>query len=201
MRKSVSWGRMLLGLALIAGTLTIAACGATNGATSSSTPTATTVAGTPTTTTPSGYPIKVFFSNNPGTLTVAPVTRISPTSQVEEYSIQMLIAGPTPDERASSLFSELNDAFSGPSTCLGALPVDGPDFTLTLNMKGSTPQQGTATLKFCRPTTLPGEGTGARIKAEINATLLQFPTIKKVVILGQDSNCWDSLRTVNECLQ
>jgi hypothetical protein len=201
MRKSVSWGRILLGLVVIAGTLTVAACGASSGTTSSSTPTATVVGVAVTTNPPSGYPIKVYFSNDPGTMTVAPVTRVSSTAQVEEFSIQMLIAGPTPDERASGLFSELNDAFSGPSTCLGALPVDGPDFILTLNMKGATPSPGTATLKFCRPTTLPGEGTGARIKAEITSTLLQFPTIKKVVILGLDGTCWDDLSGQNFCLK
>jgi len=134
-------------------------------------------------------------------VTVAPVNRISPTAQVEEFSIQMLIAGPTSQERASGLFSELNDAFSGPSTCAGSLPVDGPDFTLTLNMKGTTPSPGTATLRLCRPTTLPGEGTGARIKAEITATLMQFSSVKKVVILGQNGSCWDDLSGQNFCLK
>jgi hypothetical protein len=194
----LSFGRTLLGLALVAGTLAVAACETTSGAASTSTPTA---AVTPTTSGTTGYPIKVYFSNNPGKFGVTPVNRVSPTLDVGTYAIMMLIAGPTPQERASGLFSELNDAFSGPSTCLGSLPVDGPDFTLNLNMKGSTSQQGTATLKFCRPTTLPGEGTGARIKAEINATLLQFSSIKKVVILGQDGNCWDDLSGKNVCLK
>ena len=207
MHKRVSWSRLLLGLLVITGTLAIAACGAGAGATNSNTPTATAVTATPTTavtptTNPSsGYLIKVYFSNNPGTLAVTPVNRMSPTLSVGTYAIMMLIAGPTPEERASGLFSELNNAFSGPSTCLGSLPVGGADFTLTLNMKGTTPSPGTATLKFCRPTTLPGEGAGARIKAEINATLLQFSTVKKVVILGQDGNCWDDLSGQNQCLK
>jgi hypothetical protein len=203
MESTLSFGRTLLGLALIAGTLAVAACGTTTGI-SSSTSTATAAAVTPTTTSgPAGYPIKVYFSNNPGALTVSAVSRVSPTSQVEGFSIQMLIAGPTSEERAAGLFSELNDAFSGPSTCLGALPTDGPDFTLSLNMKGSTPEQGTATLKFCRPTLLPGEGTGFRIGAEIDATLKQFPGVKKVIILNSSGNCWSGtdLRGGNACLQ
>jgi hypothetical protein len=187
MKPIASLGRTLLGLALIAGTLVMAACGTTTGGTS----------------TPAGYPIKVYFSNNPGAMTVTAVNRVSPTAQVEEFSIQMLIAGPTPEERTAGLFSELNDAFSGPSTCLGALPTDGPDFTLSLNMKGSTPEQGTITLKFCRPTLLPGEGTGFRIGAEIDATLKQFPGVKKVIILNMNGDCWSGtdLRGGNACLQ
>jgi hypothetical protein len=115
----------------------------------------------------------------------------------------MLIAGPTPEERSAGLFSELNDSFSGPSTCLGALPTDGSDFTLSLNMKGTTPEQGTVTLKLCRPTLLPGEGTGFRIGAEINATLKQFPGVNKVIILNSSGNCWSGvdLRGGNACLQ
>ena len=204
MKDTSSWGRTLLGLALIAGTLALAACGTSSGATSANTPTPSaptaTAAVTPTTTGLAGYPIKVYFSNNPGTMTVTPVNRVSPSIQVGTYAIQMLIAGPTPDERAQGLFSELNDAFSGPSTCAGSLPVDGPDFTLTLNMKGTTPEQGTATLKFCRPMSLAGEGTGARITAEIDATLLQFSTVKKVVILNSAGNCFNDLSTQNRCL-
>ena len=208
MKNTSSWGRTLLGLILIAGTLALAACGTTSGtsgSTSSNTPTSSpptaTAAITPTTSGLTSYPIKVYFSNNPGAMTVTSVNRISPTIQVGTYAIQMLIAGPTPEERASGLFSELNDAFTGPSTCNGSLPVGGPDFTLTLNMKGTTPEQGTATLKFCRPMALAGEGTGARITAEIDATMLQFSSVKKVVIFNSAGNCFNDLSTQNLCLK
>jgi hypothetical protein len=213
MSKSPSPVRGLLALALLVGTSTLAGCGITGGTGTgaASSPTATAAAPTAATTatpTPnglSGYPIKVYFSNNPGTTSVAPVNRVSPTAQVAVFSVQLLIAGPTPEERAQGLFSELNDAFAGPSTCTvgGSMPVDGPDFTLTLNMKGKTPEQGTATLQFCRPTQLPGEGTGLRIGAEIDATLKQFPGVTKVVILNQSGNCWSGtdLSGQNKCLQ
>ncbi|MGO8949409.1 MAG: hypothetical protein ACLQUY_17520 [Ktedonobacterales bacterium] len=200
MKKNPSLERTLLGLALIAGTLALAACGTTSGATSASTPTAT-AAVTVTTSGLTGYPIKVYFSNNPGSMTVTPVSRVSPTLQVGTYSIQLLIAGPTPEERAAGLFSELNDAFTGPSNCAGSLPVDGPDFTLTLNMKGTTPSPGTATLTFCRPMSLAGEGTGARITSEIDATLEQFSSVKKVVILNSSGNCFNDLSGQNLCLK
>jgi hypothetical protein len=205
MKDTLSVGRTLLSLALIAGTLALAACGTTSGATSSNTPTSSaptaTAAVTPTTSGLTGYLIKVYFSNNPGTMTVTPVNRVSPTIQVGTYAIQMLIAGPTPDERAQGLFSELNDAFTGPSNCAGSLPVDGPDFTLTLNMKGTMPEHGTATLKFCRPMALAGEGTGVRITAEIDATLLQFSSVKKAVILNASGNCFADLKGGNDCLK
>ena len=208
MKATTSFSRTLLGLALIGGTLAVAACGTTSsstGSTSSNTPTSSaptaTAVVTPTTSGLAGYPIKVYFSNNPGTMSVTPVTRVSPTLDVGTYAIQMLIAGPTPQERAQGLFSELNDSFTGPSTCNGALPVGGPDFTLTLNMKGTTPEQGTATLKFCRTTLLAGDFTGVRITAEIDATLLQFSSVKKVVILDSSGNCWAALKTGNDCLK
>ncbi len=206
MKDRPSLGRTLLSLTLIVGILALAGCSISSGAISSSTPTAmstATAAVTPTTNVLTGYPINVYFSNNPGAFSVSPVNRVSPTAQVEEFSIQLLIAGPTPEERAAGLFSELNGAFSGPSTCLGALPTGGADFTLSLNMKGTTPEQGTITLKLCRPTLLPGEGTGFRIGAEINATLKQFPGVKKVVILNSSGNCWSGtdLSGQNMCLK
>jgi hypothetical protein len=201
MHNTPTVGRALMGVSALAATLAVAACGTTSGTPGSSTPTAT-VAATATASGLAGYPILVYFSNDPGSVTtVTAVKRVSPTAQVEEFSIQALIAGPTPEERATGLFSELNDAFSGPSTCAGSLPVDGPDFTLTLNMKGTTPAPGVATLRFCRPTRLAGEGTGFRIQVEITATLLQFSTVKKVVILGQDGSCWDDLSGQNRCLK
>ncbi len=207
MKHLSSFARTPLAVVFIVAALALAACGtsSTTGP-GANTPTATaTVAVTPTTTSLAGYPIKVYFSNNAGSMTsVAPVNRVSPTSQVETFSIQMLIAGPTPEERAAGLFSEFNDAFTGPSVCVsGTAPVGGPDFILTLNMKGTTSELGTATLKLCRPTELAGEGTGFRIGAEITNTLQQFPSVKKVIILDDTGNCWGGvdLRGGNACLQ
>jgi hypothetical protein len=192
-----------MGLGLLVLALTLAACGTSSTAASTPTPPSATATATAA---PVGYPLKVFFSRFPDTDTnlsaVFPVARISPTSHVEIFSIQLLIAGPTPEERSAGYYSELNSLLNGPSLCSAApAPTGGPDFTLTLDDKGSTPEVGTATLKFCRATLSPGEGTDARITAEINATLLQFPTIKKVVILTKDGLCFGDLRGGTGCLQ
>ena len=151
------------------------------------------------------YPIKVFFSRSPESLNtnpsaVYPVDRVSPTIAVGTFSLQLLIAGPTLSERNAGYFTELNTLLSGPSNCSAPLPVGGPDFTLTLNMKGPVPETGTATVKFCRTISSPGIGADARVTAEINATLKQFANIKKVVILTKDGHCFGDGSGKDLCL-
>lgn len=135
---------------------------------------------------------------------VYPVQRLAAsTTDIEAFSIMLLIAGPTPSERSQGYFSELNGLFSGPpSGCNGSNPtVGGPDFTLNLNMKGATPEQGTATLQFCHPTSSPGIGADARVSSQINATLKQFSSIKKVVILDESGHCFADLKGSDDCLK
>ncbi len=151
------------------------------------------------------YPIKVFFSQYPKSVSdptaVFVVDRTSPTIAVATFSIQLLIAGPTLSEQQAGYFTELNTMLSGPSNCTGSRPVGGPDFTLTLNMKGPYPETGTATVKFCRATLSSGIGADARVTAEINATLKQFSNIKKVVILTQDGHCFGDESGKDFCLK
>jgi ubiquinone/menaquinone biosynthesis C-methylase UbiE len=139
------------------------------------------------------YPVKVFFSKYPESVNtnslVYAVDRTSPTIAVGTFSLQLLIAGPTLTEQRAGYFTELNTMLSGPSNCSGALPVGGPDFFLTLNKKGSVPETGTATVKFCRSLYSSGIGADARVQAEVTATLKQFSNIKKVVILTKDGHC------------
>ncbi len=151
------------------------------------------------------YPIKVFFSRFPESVTtnfsaVFPVDRTSPTIAVGTFAIQLLIAGPTLTERNRGYFSELNSILTGPSNCSAPFPTAGPDFKLTLNKKGSRDEEGTATVKFCRSVTSPGIGADARVTAEMNATLKQFPQIKKVVILTQNGHCFGDLSGKDLCL-
>jgi hypothetical protein len=122
---------------------------------------------------------------------------------VATFAIQLLIAGPTTEERAAGYFSELNGLFTGGSRCGGTqVPsLGGPDFTLRLNMKGDTAEQGTATVAFCRPTASPGIGADARVSAEITSTLLQFSTIKKAVILDVNGHCFGDESGQNLCLK
>ena len=196
-------------------TLMLSACSsnATSGANTSTPPTATAATISPTTTTsiPIGatttdYPIKVYFSKSPTSLNsdpsvVFPVDRISPTLAVGTFAIQLLIAGPTPDEQKAGYFTELNTLLSGPSKCAAPLPVGGPDFTLTLDKKGTVTQKGTATLQFCRSISSPGIGADARVKAEINATLKQFSTITNVVILTESGYCFGDESGMDQCLK
>lgn len=153
----------------------------------------------------SGYPIKVFFSRSPESLNnasaVYAVARTSPTIAVATFSLQLLIAGPTLSERQAGYFTELNTMLSGPSNCSAPLPVGGPDFTVTLNMKGSSSETGTATVKFCRALNSSGIGADARVSAEINATLKQFANIKKVVILTRDGHCFGDESGKDFCLR
>lgn len=156
--------------------------------------------------TTSGYPVKVFFSRFPESVSsnnsaVYPVDRVSPTIAVGTFALQLLIAGPTLSEQQSGYFTELNTMLSGPSNCSGNLPIGGPDFTLTLDKKGPVTEIGTATVKFCRSTNSPGIGADARVTAEINATLKQFPRIKKVVILTRDGHCFNNLTGNDYCLK
>lgn len=191
-------------IALVA--LIVAGCSSSSstGGTATATPSAHTASATatsthsPATTTPSGYPVLVYFSRHPETdsnvAAVFAVHRTAPNLQVATYAIQQLIAGPTASEAALHYFTPLPSSLTGSSTC------GGPDFQITLNMKGSTPETGTATLRFCRTTQLAGDLTGGIIKAEINATLTQFSTIHKVVILNSSGSCFDDLSGQNLCL-
>jgi hypothetical protein len=154
-----------------------------------------------TTATATGYPVLVYFSKNPDSYNdstaVFPVHRTSPTLGVATYAIQQLIAGPTSSEAADGYFTELSTVLqrSGASSC------GGPDFQITLNTRGATPETGTATLQFCRQTASPGIGADARVKAEIEKTLTQFSNITKVVILLQDGHCFGDESGADLCLQ
>ena len=151
------------------------------------------------------YPIKVFFSKFPESVStdfsaVYAVDRTSPTIAVGTFSIQLLIAGPTLSERQTGYFSELNSILTAPSSCSAPFPTGGPDFKLTLNKRGSKDEQGTATVQFCRATSSPGIGADARIQAEITATLKQFPSIKNVVILTVGGHCFGDESGKDSCL-
>ena len=212
MSRPVQRGRIISRMGMsgfLVALLVLAACGASPSTTGGTAPTATTapsptVAASPTPA-QAGYSIKVFFSKTPDSENslnaVFSVTRMSPTAQVETYAVQLLIAGPTPEERAAGYYSELNALLNGLPLCPSLGPVGGPDFTLTLNTKGSTPQTGVATLKFCRATLSPGEGTDARVMAELKATLLQFASIKQIAVLNIQGHCFGDLSGQDRCLQ
>ncbi|HET8911747.1 MAG TPA: hypothetical protein VFN23_09810 [Ktedonobacteraceae bacterium] len=212
-----------VGTLFILFTLLLAACGSSTAVTSTGTTNTTNGAGTsltPTgpevtltvvpdtavsTNTSSAYAVKVYFSKFPDSLNnfkaVFPVNRTSPSSAVATYSLQLLIAGPTLSERSAGYFSEFNSILTGPSSCSAPHPTGGPDFTLSLNKKGSKVSPGTATVRFCRASQSPGIGADARIMAEITATLKQFSTIKNVVVLTKAGQCFGDESGLNVCLK
>jgi sporulation and spore germination protein len=143
-----------------------------------------------------GYSVKVYFSkvNSPNYNDVVAKDRTSPTSEVETFAIEQLVAGPTQAEQNQGLFSQLHNSIKGPSNCAGH------NFLLTPNKKGKVNEQGTATLQFCRDIDSPGIGSDARIKAEVSTTLEQFSTIKKVVILLKSGHCLGDESGMDMCL-
>lgn len=182
--------------------LALSACTLT---TAPASPTATALPSATATPGASGTVVKVYFSKDPDSLNTYgltfPVNRVSPSADLKTFALQMLIAGPTVEERANGYFSEWNSILTGSSSCWAPHPVGGPDFTVTMNMKGATPEQRTVTVKFCRQSQSPGIGADARIGFEITATLKQFTDVKKVVILTRDGSCFGDQSGQNFCLK
>jgi hypothetical protein len=143
------------------------------------------------------HPVKVYFSkvNSPNYNDVVAKDRTSPTSEVETFAVEQLVAGPTQAEQNQGLFSQLHDSIKGPSNCAEH------NFLLTPNKKGTANEQGTATLQFCRDIDSPGIGSDARIKAEVSTTLKQFSTIQKVVILLKNGHCLGDESGMDMCLK
>ena len=202
--KGLKWLSFLLALAPLT---FIAACSATTASeetisTATVTSTATAAASPTSAGGGSGIEVKVYFSKHPETdsnvQAVFAVKRVSSTAGVATYAVQQLIAGPTVDEKAQGYFTELTASLTGASNC-------GADFQITLNTHidphTGTPstQTGTAVLKFCRATQLAGDLVGPRIKAELDATLKQFPTITKTQILTNTGHCFDDASGQDNC--
>ncbi|HEV2404610.1 MAG TPA: GerMN domain-containing protein, partial [Ktedonobacterales bacterium] len=118
---------------------------------------------------------------------VFPVDRRSPDLQVATFAIQQLILGPTQAEKQQGYFTPLEGAFSGTSI------FGNSDFKITLNMNGTKPEMGTATLQFGRDMKGLGDTGAAMATNEIVTTLTQFPTIQRVVILNKDGSHFDNM--------
>ncbi len=207
MTMPVSRGRLTRGVASLlvgAAILFVAGCSSststsvTASATSSATATTVATATTAPTATTASYPVKVYFSKHPDSDNnpdlVFAVARTAPSLAVATYASQQLLAGPSASETAAGYFTPFQGTLSGASNC------GGPDFTITLNMKGTTPETNTATFKFCRIVNVPGEVAGGQMKAELSATLTQFSNIHKAVILTRDGGCFEDLSGMNLCL-
>jgi anti-sigma factor RsiW len=152
------------------------------------------------TATAGNYPVEVYFARHPDSdadpTAVFPVQRISPTLGVATFALTQLFAGPTASEKAQGYYSPFDGALGETNYCSDP----SKDFTLSLDHRGSTPEQGTVTVQLCRTVSIAGELDGARMKAMITSTLLQFPGNKQVVILNYAGQCFDDLRGDNQCL-
>ena len=142
------------------------------------------------------YHVKVYFSKHgqDSVTLVYPVNRTTTSQAVATASMQYLIAGPNASEQSQGYYTELTSMLQGASTC-------GADFTIKLNTKGSTPETGTATVQFCRDLSSAGVGMDARVQSQINATLKQFSTIHKVIILTRGGSCFGDESGANMCLR
>ncbi len=135
------------------------------------------------------YPVKVFFSKHPESdedpSRTFPVDRISPDAGVATFAIEQLIAGPTANETTAGYFSKVA-VRDEPSTC------NDRDFTLTI-------ESGVATLQFCRTFDAIGTIADGQADQTIQATLEQFPSVTKIVILGKDGHCQFDLSGEDRC--
>jgi hypothetical protein len=136
--------------------------------------------------------VNVFFSRDPESFNdftaLFPLPRTVPGGGgIVEQTIDALLLGPTPAEQAMGYFSDFRNLMVGPSLCKGG------DFTLIV-------AAGTATLQLCRATSSAGIGQDARAQSEINATLMQFPSITRVIVLGSTGHCLFDESGLDLCL-
>jgi Sporulation and spore germination len=155
------------------------------------------------TATPNSATVKVFFARHPDTdnnpTAVFALTRTTSATSTQDratFALEELLKGPSQAERAQGYYSPFDGQLALQSYCTGPFR----DFDLTLDHKGTTSEQGTATLQFCRRVDIPGDLDGPRMKAMVTSTLMEFGDIKKVVILTYQGDCFDDLQGLNACL-
>lgn len=141
--------------------------------------------------TPQTYLVKVYFSKHPSSdndpsLTF-PVNRTTDTLGVARFAVNQLLQGPTASERAAGYFTtaRLSD---GINNC------NGQDFTIAI-------ANHVATLRFCRPFDHLGAVADGQAKSELEATLKQFSSVHKVILLNYKGDCEFDLSGLNLCKQ
>jgi len=141
--------------------------------------------------TPQTMTIKLYFAKNAGgdcPAKVAPVTRTIPkTTAVAKAALDQLFAGPTAEEKAKGFSSDFTDETSS--------------FLKSVNVKN-----GVAYVNLKDLTTVGSVGNfttscgGSNFLGQVEGTLKQFPTIKKVffAIEGSPRDFYDWMQ-VGEC--
>lgn len=140
---------------------------------------------------PKTYQVKVYFSkhsesdNDPSA--VFAVNRTTNNLGVAKFTIGQVLLGPTASEHAAGYFTTAR-LRSDASNC------SGQDFKITIT-------NGTATLQFCRSFDHLGVVADGQAKSELEATLKQFSSVKKVIILNKNGNCEFDLSGMDLCKQ
>ncbi len=115
------------------------------------------------------------------------VERSVPSADPVSGAVTALLAGPTAQEAQANVASRWSDVLTGESNC------DGADFTLAVT-------DGTATVQFCRSVLLAGVISDGIMIRQMEATLMQFSEITKVIILNVFGDCMFDLSDLNLCL-
>ena len=137
--------------------------------------------------------VQVFFSKDPESFddftAVFPQSRVVPGGAgLIEQTVAAQLDGPNAAELAGGFFSDFKNLIvPGGSTC------KGQDFVLMVTL-------GVATLQLCHATSSAGIGQDARAQSEITATLMQFPGITTVIVLGSTGHCLFDESGLDLCL-
>lgn len=141
-------------------------------------------------TVPKTYPVKVYFSKHPESdndpTKVYAFNRNAPTVAMGSFVVNELLTGPTEAEAKQGYFTPVV-LRSGESNC-GA-----KDFMLAIT-------DSKATLRFCKDFDSTGVMADGRAQEVIRASLMQFDSVDKVVILNKDGNCLFDASGQNLCL-
>lgn len=137
------------------------------------------------------YPVSVFFSRHPESddnpARTFAVSRTAPDLGVARFAITELLKGPTAQETNQGYFTTAR-LRPGTSSCAPQ------DFTISI-------KNGTATLQFCRQFDHLGVVADGQADSTLQATLRQFSTVSKVIILNPSGDCEFDLSGMNLCKQ
>lgn len=140
---------------------------------------------------PPTYDIVIHFSKHPESdddpAQTFPVQRTADDSGVASFALSELLKGPTPSEASRGYFTTVK-LRPADSNC------DGKDFRLNV-------ANGVARLQFCKPFDHIGSVSDGQAESAIKATLNQFESISKVVILNAAGDCEFDMAGDNRCLQ
>lgn len=125
------------------------------------------------------------FDTPDNTNYLTPISRSTTRKDVATYSLEQIILGPSIDEQnAYNLKTTFGKDrfifFTSNSNC------SGKDFSISIG-------NGDATIRFCRNTSLTGDMSGFIVEEQIDKTLKQFSSIKRVRMLNANGDCINNM--------